>query len=136
MWPAHCVQNSPGSEFPESFTGASRIDNIVEKGFLVDREYYSAFKDVWGIHHTELAKLLKEKNITDVFVVGLAFDYCVFHTASDASSGGWKTHVIKEATKPVDPGAWNSTLVKLEANGVEVIPLESPLLDQVRKLKN
>lgn len=134
VWPVHCVQNSPGAEFPEAFTGAKRIDNVVNKGFLSDREYYSAFKDIWGIHHTELASLLKSKDITDVFVVGLAFDFCVLHSSVDAAKLGWPTHVIREGTKPVDPKAWDASAAKLEANGVDIIGLDSPLLSKVKSL--
>lgn len=135
VWPVHCVQESPGSEFPPEFSGVNRIDDIVYKGSIPDREYYSAFQDIWGIDKTQLAAQLKAKDITDVFIVGLALDYCVFNSAMDSASLGWKTHIIQEGTKPVDPGAWDSTLRKLEAKGVNVIDVDSPLVSQVKALK-
>lgn len=151
VWPVHCVEDTLGSEFPESFSAGVNfepstksedesksenhiIDNIILKGFLPDREYYSAFQDIWGLHKTELSSLLRAKKITDVFVVGLAFDYCVLNTAVDSKRLGWSTHVIKEATRPVDPEAWDSTTEKLREKGVDVVSVDGPLVSQVKAL--
>lgn len=125
LWPVHCVQGSHGSEFPPEFTGASKVDNVVNKGYLEDREYYSAFQDIWKLHKTELASLLKEKDVTDVFVVGLALDYCVLNTAVDAVSFGFKTHLIKEGTRPVDPSVTDQIYEKLKNAGVEITDIKS-----------
>lgn len=130
LWPVHCVQNSKGSEFPPEFTGANKVDSIVKKGYLEDREYYSAFQDIWQLHRTEMDSLLKDKGITDVYVVGLALDFCVFNTAIDAVRFNFKTHLIKEATKPVDPSITNEIYKKLEGAGVEITDINSLPFDK------
>lgn len=69
--------------------------------------------------------MLKEKDVTDVFVVGLALDYCVLNTAVDAVSFGFKTHLIKEGTRPVDPSVTDQIYKKLKNAGVEITDIKS-----------
>jgi len=86
LWPDHCVQLTPGAEFAEGFNG-SALDAVVYKGTHPEIECYSAFGDPWGVTNAsmELPRLLEEKEVTDVFVTGIAGDYCVKSTAIDAS---------------------------------------------------
>lgn len=132
VWPVHCVQNSAGAEFPPEFKAAGRIDHTVLKGYLSDREYYSAFQDVWCMHQTELNKVLRDRDITDVYVVGLAFDYCVYNTAVDSAANGYTTHIIREGTMPVDPTAWDPITVKLQSKSVEVIDMNDELIERIK----
>lgn len=120
VWPVHCVEGTSGADYPPSFD-SSNVQALVRKGYLQDREYYSGFEDVWGIHKTELHDLLQQQGITEVDVVGLAFDYCVFNTARDAAKRGYKTRVIREATKPVDPSSEQKVVSSLEEAGVSVV---------------
>lgn len=130
----HCVQNTPGAEFPPELKKLeSKIDKSVLKGQNPDCEQYSAFNDVWNIQETELDSYLKEKEISDVFVVGLAMDYCVMCTAKDAAKRGYKTRIVREATMPVDPNAWNTVPQKLEQeHGVEVVHVSEPVLQSLK----
>ncbi|AOW00962.1 Isochorismatase-like protein [Yarrowia lipolytica] len=120
VWPVHCVEGTSGADYPPSFD-SSNVQALVRKGYLQDREYYSGFEDVWGIHKTELHDLLQQNGVTEVDVVGLAFDYCVFNTAKDAAKRGYKTTVIREATKPVDPSSEKKIVASLEEAGVHVV---------------
>lgn len=79
-----------------------------------------------------LAALLKDEGITDVFVVGLAADYCVKCTAEDSAKEGFKTFIIDEATRPVDPAEWEK--VKVSLNGVKVVKYHGEDVDRVRNL--
>lgn len=134
VWPVHCVQSSRGAEFPEEFASSiDKIDHIVLKGYLTDREYYSAFQDVWGLHHTELDSVLRERDITDVYIVGLALDYCVYNTAVDSMALGFTTHIIRQGTMPVDPNAWDSVTVKLQSKGIEVVNMNDELVERISK---
>ncbi|KAI5949326.1 PNC1 [Candida jiufengensis] len=87
VWPDHCVQDTFGSTIEKTFlTEFEKLSipkAIVKKGYLQDREYYSCFQDSWGLHHTELENLLKENEIDEVVIVGLAYDYCVLNSAID-----------------------------------------------------
>jgi nicotinamidase-related amidase len=60
-----------------------------------------------------------------VFVVGLALDFCVFNTSVDAVSFGFKTHLIKEGTRPVVPSVTDEIYEKLKNVGVEITDIKS-----------
>ncbi|KAJ4470889.1 Isochorismatase-like protein [Lentinula aciculospora] len=141
LWPVHCVQGTPGAELiPELDT--SRIDLIVEKGQDSRVEMYSAFEapfrdPVVKEASSGLAQKLREAGVTDVFVVGLAMDYCVRSTAIDAAAEGFKTYVISEATKAVDSGeqGWGKTEKDLESADVTLVRLAGEELGKVRLLQ-
>ena len=101
---------------------------------------YSAFADAFG--NLELAKaagsvdidlasVLREKSVTDVFVVGLAGDYCVKCTAIDAVRAGFRSWLIEEGTKSVAPADWDKVKDELRAAGVSVIHLDDPVIKQL-----
>lgn len=128
LWPDHCLQDSFGSKFPAEFEHAfSEIEKlgnvpctIIKKGYLEDREYYSCFKDIWGLHQTECSNFLKENNIKTVYVVGIAFDYCVLNSAIDSAKEGFHTVVLSDLTKAVFPENYDMTTIKYEEAGVKV----------------
>lgn len=119
----HCVQNTPGAELVPELR-VDKVDRIVEKGMRKEVEMYSAFYDPLESPRSSdsgLADVLREKEITDCFVVGLAFDYCVKATALDSAKEGFKTWVIEEGTRAVDATAWEKVVSELKAGGVPVV---------------
>lgn len=129
LWPNHCVQNSKGSEFPPEFKkvfeqllAEQKVPTkLVLKGYLQDREYYSCFQDVWGIHKTECTQFLKDNGITDVVTVGIAYDYCVLNSSIDAAKNGFKTTVIHSLTKSVSPENEDKVTESYTSHNVKVI---------------
>ncbi|CDO96374.1 unnamed protein product [Kluyveromyces dobzhanskii CBS 2104] len=105
LWPVHCVQNTWGSEVAErllaQFSKLEVPHTIVNKGYLSDREYYSGFNDIWNDHHTELDAFFKKNNVTEIYVVGLAFDFCVKNTAISAADLGYHVTIFKNYTKAI-----------------------------------
>jgi len=124
LWPVHCVQNTAGAAFVDGLK--HECLEVVRKGCDVGIECYSAFEDPWGLTNTGLEDKLKSKGITDVFVVGLAGDYCVKSTALDAKKHGFRTFVIRDAVKSVsDEGTeW----IEMDEAGVEIIDTTEELL--------
>ncbi|KAL3231156.1 Nicotinamidase [Nakaseomyces bracarensis] len=124
LWPVHCVQNSTGAQLaPEILeTVQEKHIKIVDKGYLPDREYYSAFNDIWDWHHTELDEYLKKHHTTEVYVVGLALDYCVMNTAISAANLGYDTTILKSYTKAIytDDEHKKQLHEKLEKNNVKL----------------
>jgi len=113
-WPAHCIQDSPGAEFPHALRVP--VDAIiVNKGTAPDKEVYSDFED------TGLADILRKRGITRVFVAGLALDYCIKATALDAVREGFITVLVEDATLAVAPEQTNAVLNELRAAGVTTI---------------
>lgn len=137
LWPDHCVQGKPGCEFiPELDT--SKLQQVIDKGQAKDLESYSGFGPPYRkpkVGMTELDEVLKKAGVTDVFVVGLAYEWCVKFTAIDAVEHGYRTYVVEDATKAVDQSKENLDKTKkdLEDKGVKVITLDAPELEQIRK---
>ncbi|GLB35801.1 putative isochorismatase hydrolase [Lyophyllum shimeji] len=100
LWPVHCVANTPGFEFVEGLDREA-LDYTVHKGTDPGIETYSAFRDPWHLANTSLHGILESHGVTDVFVVGVAGDFCVKWTALDAVNLGYKTWVVRDAVKSV-----------------------------------
>ena len=103
LWPDHCVANTAGANFVEGLK-VHCFHAIVRKGTHPDIESYSPFRDIWTKYETELPFLLSGEDITDVFIVGLAGDYCVKHTALDAMQYGFETWLVTDAIKCISDG--------------------------------
>ncbi|OLE53657.1 MAG: hypothetical protein AUG51_12415 [Acidobacteria bacterium 13_1_20CM_3_53_8] len=114
-WPVHCVQETPGAEFHKELTDDPRI-KIISKG-MGDEDSYSAFDG------TELAKLLRENGVKEVWVGGLATDYCVKNTALDARREGFNVKVVSEAMRPVEvsPGDGQRAVEEMREAGAQII---------------
>ena len=134
LWPDHCVQGTQGSELlPE--LDVKNVHKIVEKGQDKRVEMYSAFADPFKnpcVSKSELAKLLHDAEITDVFVAGLAADYCVRYTALDAAKEGFKTRVIGPATRAVDPSNMEEVLKEYKEAGVTIIDMDDESVKSVK----
>jgi len=121
LWPAHCVQHTFGADFAKSLL-TDRFDKIIQKGTNIHVDSYSGFFDNGKKQDTGLHDYLVEKQINEVYVVGLATDYCVKFTALDAYGLGLKTTVISDATRAVNlcEGDFEKSLEELKAKGIEI----------------
>ncbi|KAF2623112.1 Isochorismatase hydrolase [Macroventuria anomochaeta] len=135
LWPDHCVQGTKGAELLTELD-VSKVDRIVEKGQDKRVEMYSAFADPFPspCSQSDLADTLKKAGITDVYVAGLAADYCVRFTALDAQKNGFKTWVIGEATKAVDPSSLDEVYKGYEEAGVTLIGKDDKQIQRVMGL--
>lgn len=122
LWPDHCVQHSSGSEFGKDLE-ITRFNKVFQKGTNVHIDSYSGFFDNGKKKATGLDNFLKEHGIHEVFIVGLATDYCVKFTALDAAELGYDTYVIADATKAVNlqKGDFERAIEELRSNGIHVI---------------
>lgn len=109
LWPVHCVQNTKGSEL-HSELKVAKDSLAIYKGTNSAVDSYSAFFDNFKLTKTCLDEELKRKNVTHVFICGLAFDYCVSFTAIDAVELGYATVVIEDATR----GTEESNILKMK----------------------
>mgnify|MGYP003575606697 CR=1 FL=1 len=100
LWPDHCVQGTPGADF-SPLLEANKIETIFRKGTDPEIDSYSGFYDNGHRKSTGLAHYLKGKGITEVYVAGLAADYCVYFTAKDALAEGFETYIIEDATRAI-----------------------------------
>jgi nicotinamidase-related amidase len=137
LWPDHCVQGTSGAELVDELD-VNQIDLFVRKGMDERVEMYSAFSDNFGnmtagaggCSH-DLAKVLHDKGVSDVFVVGLAGDYCVKETAIGAARAGFSTFLIEECQRCVDLKAWQDAKKYLTTSSVKVVSIDS---EEVKRL--
>lgn len=122
LWPIHCVQHSEGSEFVSELD-TSNIDAVYKKGTDISIDSYSAFFDNGKRKDTGLNDYLKSKGVSEVYITGLATDYCVKYTALDAKSCGFKTYVVEDATKGVNlkPNDVQNAITDMMVSGIKII---------------
>jgi nicotinamidase/pyrazinamidase len=122
LWPVHCVQDSSGAEFAPGLD-MDKVDKVFVKGTDVGIDSYSGFYDNGHRKSTGLADYLKDKGVKEVYVVGLAADYCVKFTVLDALKEGFKTYLYTNATKGVNlqPDDTDKAFQEMEAAGAKLI---------------
>ena len=127
LWPVHCVQNTHGAEFAPSFD-TSRIARVFHKGIDPRIDSYSTFFDNAHRRSTGLGEYLKERSVKNVYLLGLALDYCVNYSALDARQVGFNTYVILDACRGIglEPGDLDHALDEMKRAGT--ILLESGAL--------
>jgi nicotinamidase/pyrazinamidase len=121
LWPVHCVQGTSGAEFhPELDTDAA--DLILRKGFRSAIDSYSAFFENDRTTTTGLAGYLRERGVEEIWLGGLATDFCVAYTALDAARLGFSVTVVEDACRAIDlDGSLDAALAQMRAQGVRFV---------------
>jgi nicotinamidase/pyrazinamidase len=101
LWPDHCVQGTKGAEFHPALH-LPQAELILRKGFRPQIDSYSAFFENDRLTPTGLAGYLLERNLINVFLAGLAYDFCVGYSALDARRLALPAVVIRDACRPID----------------------------------
>jgi nicotinamidase/pyrazinamidase len=119
LWPVHCVQNTRGAEFAPGLM-LNRVNKVFRKGADPEIDSYSGFFDNDHRLATGLHEYLTDKRVTDVYVMGLATDYCVKATALDAVNLSFKTFLIEDACRGVNlnPNDVINAIQEMEQVGV------------------
>lgn len=115
LWPIHCVQGSNGAAF-HPVLNLPQAELILRKGFHPHIDSYSAFFENDRATPTGLAGYLRERNLTRVFLAGLAYDFCVGYSALDARRLGLSAVVLRDACRAID---LNGSVAKIEAEFAE-----------------
>lgn len=102
LWNKHCVQDTWGSQLHPDLLVREYQSLNVYKGTNSVIDSYSAFWDNGKLSETSLNTDLTSRGITDVFVCGIAYDYCVGSTALHGNEYGFKTTLIEDASRGVD----------------------------------
>ena len=116
IWPVHCVRNTPGAEFHPELVDDPRI-TIISKGNDESADGYSGFDG------TNLAQILRDQQVKEVWVGGLATDYCVKHTVLDALQQGFEVKALADAMRAVNvnPNDGAEAIAEMRAAGAEII---------------
>jgi nicotinamidase/pyrazinamidase len=121
LWPVHCVQNTKGADLANALD-RNRIAKIFPKGTDAGIDSYSGLFDNGHRKSTGLGEWLKVQGVTEVFVCGLATDYCVKFTALDAVGMGFKTHFIEDASRGVNlrPDDVKNAIEEMKCAGIAI----------------
>lgn len=116
-WPRHCAAGELGSEFHPNLN-RSIIDAVFRKG--QEKASYSGFDGIQEDTNVSLENYLKNRNIREVDVVGIALDYCVKATAMDASMH-FKTNVLLDLTAGVAEETSKRAKIDMKNVGVNLV---------------
>jgi nicotinamidase/pyrazinamidase len=120
LWPDHCVQATKGADFHPALD-MKRVEAIFRKGMDVNIDSYSGFYDNGHLRSTGMSGYLRERGVTEVYVCGLAGDYCVYFTAKDALREGFETFLIEDATRSINLTGFEVAKKDLIAIGGNVV---------------
>ena len=122
LWPAHCVQNTPGAELADALD-ISRIARVFDKGTDPGVDSYSGFFDNGRRSETGMRRYLESRDVIELYVAGLATDVCVRATALDAVELGYHTHVIEDACHGVElhAGDTEAAIAAMREAGVFIV---------------
>jgi nicotinamidase/pyrazinamidase len=116
LWPDHCVQGSDDAALHKDLK-LPTAQLVIRKGYNKGVDSYSAFEEADRKTVTGLAGYLKARGIRNVYVTGLATDFCVSWSALDARKAGFNVYVIEDATRGIDlngslAAAWKAMAAK------------------------
>ncbi|MEJ8800783.1 bifunctional nicotinamidase/pyrazinamidase [Pontibacter sp. H249] len=120
LWPDHCVQGTAGAEFCTTLD-MNKVEAIFRKGMNPEIDSYSGFYDNGRLKTTALADFLRSKGVTEVYLAGLAADYCVYFSAKDALHEGLRATIIEDATRPIDSTGFEQAKADLLSCGGSII---------------
>ena len=122
LWPVHCVQHSAGAAFSAQLR-TDRFAKIFQKGIDPEIDSYSTFFDNAKRRATGLGDYLHQRGVREVFICGLATDYCVKYSALDSQDLGLQTHVIEDACRGVNlrPDDSKNAVAEMRAAGASII---------------
>jgi len=122
LWPDHCLQDTAGAAFHDDLNTAA-IAEVFRKGVDPEIDSYSVFFDNAHRRSTGLGDYLRGQGVDEVFLLGLATDYCVKFSALDAVGEGFRTAVILDGCRGIDlePGDVESALDEMKRASVRVV---------------
>lgn len=122
LWPDHCVQDSEGAAFHPGLE-TNKVHKIFHKGVDKKIDSYSAFFDNAHLRSTGLGDYLREQQVEEIYIMGLATDYCVKYSSLDAAHLGFHVYVIEDACRGVEinPGDIAEAFKEMQSAGVHLI---------------
>jgi nicotinamidase/pyrazinamidase len=120
-WPPHCIAHTRGAAFPDRLALPPETV-VLSKARTREADAYSAFRS------TGLAQHLRMRGIERLAVCGLATDYCVLNTVTDALSLGFKVFLVLDAIRAVDacPGDGARAIHSMVERGARPVRLAPP----------
>lgn len=119
IWPSHCVAGTRGGDIHEDLKPYAKDELTFDKGCDRDVEQYSGFEGV-NTAGQSLGEILELLDTTDVYVCGIATEYCVRNTCEDLLKAGFRVHLLKDCIAYVDPDGHVKALEEMAAEGIGI----------------
>ncbi len=121
-WPVHCVRDTAGAALNQELV-TSRITRSFDKGTDPAVDSYSGFFDNGRRKSTGLAEWLRDHQIKDLYVMGLATDFCVKATVLDALKEGFSVWLLEDGCRAVNlkPGDGEQAITEMREAGATII---------------
>lgn len=118
-WPAHCIAGTHGAEIHQDLAPYANEELTFNKGYDKNLEQYSGYE---AVNHAEqpLSEVLELLDTTDVYVCGIATEYCVQNTCEDLLKAGFKVHLLKDCLGYVDLQGHEKALAEMAAKGISI----------------
>lgn len=118
-WPTHCVAGTRGGEIDERLQPYADSDLIFDKGCDPAVEQYSGFDGVNAAGQSlgEVVSMLEPEN---VFVCGIATEYCVRNTCEDLKKAGFNVILLGDCLAYVDEAGHRKALDEMRAEGIKI----------------
>ena len=119
IWPAHCVAGTRGGEIHQDLVPYASEELTFDKGCDKAVEQYSGFEGTNNAGQS-LGEVLELLDTTDVYVCGIATEYCVRNTCEDLLKAGFKVHLLKDCIAYVDLQGHTKALEEMAAEGISI----------------
>ena len=119
IWPAHCVAGTRGGEIHQDLVPYVSEELTFDKGCDRNTEQYSGFEAVNNAEQP-LSEVLELLDTTDVYVCGIATEYCVRNTCEDLLKAGFRVHLLKNCIAYVDPLGHAKAIEEMSAKGISI----------------
>lgn len=118
-WPSHCVAGTHGGEVHEALKPYVREELTFDKGCDRTLEQYSGFEGTNNAEQT-LGEILELLDTSDVYVCGIATEYCVRNTCEDLKKAGFNVHLLSNCLAWVDSLGHKAALAEMKEEGIIV----------------
>jgi len=119
IWPSHCVAGTRGGEIHQDLAPYACEELTFDKGCEKEKEQYSGFEGVNNAGQP-LSEVLELLDTTDVYVCGIATEYCVRNTCEDLLKAGFKVHLLKDCIAYVDRQGHMKAIEEMAAEGISI----------------
>ena len=119
IWPAHCIAGTRGAEIHSDLAPYASEELTFDKGCDRNTEQYSGFEGVNNAGQP-LSEVLELLDTTEVYVCGIATEYCVRNTCEDLLKAGFKVHLLKDCIAYVDLQGHDKAIEEMAAKGISI----------------
>jgi len=119
IWPPHCVAGTRGGEIHEDLIPYASEELTFDKGCDRASEQYSGAEGL-NTAGQSLVEILELLDTTDVYVCGIATEYCVRNTCEDIMKAGFKVRLLKDCIGYVDHQGHLKALAEMAEEGISI----------------